>query len=79
MSGVMTERTTEFREWTETIGRRQMQARSYKLGDEYVCIVDNIRPGAPLTRVAAATREEAEAKATEQAKRMLDDTSTAEE
>jgi hypothetical protein len=70
----MTDNAQDFREWTETVGRWQMHARSYKLGDEYICVVDNVSPGATLVRLTAPTREEVETQATEQAKRLLDST-----
>lgn len=44
---------------------------SYRLGDQYVCIVDNVSPGARLARVYGKTREEAEKTALEKAAEML--------
>jgi hypothetical protein len=49
---------------------------SYRLGNEYVCEVDNVSPGARLARVQAPTREEAERRAIEKAHKMLLDTRT---
>ncbi len=47
---------------------------SYKVGDRYHCIIDNVDPGAWIARAEGATREEAEAKATEQAQASLSQT-----
>ena len=44
---------------------------SYKLGSVFHCQADNVSPGATLTRESGATREEAEQKALEVARRRL--------
>jgi hypothetical protein len=44
---------------------------SYRLGDRYICEVDNVSPGARLARAEGATREEAEQQALEMAERRL--------
>jgi hypothetical protein len=44
---------------------------SYKLGDRYVCEIDNVSPGARLARAEGSTREEAERAAIETADRRL--------
>jgi hypothetical protein len=44
---------------------------SYKLGDRYVCEVDNVSPGAQLARCDADTREAAEREALRKAERRL--------
>lgn len=44
---------------------------SYKLGDRFICEVDNVSPGARVARAEAATREEAERAAMESAERRL--------
>jgi hypothetical protein len=44
---------------------------SYKLGDRYVCEIDNVSPGARLARAEGSTREEAERAAIETAERRL--------
>ena len=49
---------------------------SYKLGDRYLCEVDNVSPGARLARGEGATREEAERAALETAERRLARTRT---
>jgi len=44
---------------------------SYKLGDVFHCQADNVSPGATLVRETGATRDEAERKALEVARRRL--------
>ena len=44
---------------------------SYKLGDRYVCEIDNVSPGARVARAEGSTREEAERAAMEAAERRL--------
>lgn len=55
----------------ETAGVWELNVISYKLGDKYLCTVDNVSPGATLARAEGATREEAEAKALEKARAMV--------
>lgn len=49
---------------------------SYKLGERYVCEVDNVSPGARLARGEGAMREEAEKNALTKAEAMLSRTRT---
>ena len=44
---------------------------SYRVGDQFHCVVDNVSPGAWIARATAATREEAEREATQQAEEQL--------
>jgi hypothetical protein len=44
---------------------------SYKLGDRFICEIDNVNPGARVARAEGATREEAERAAMESAERRL--------
>lgn len=44
---------------------------SYKLGNVYVCEVDNVAPGATLVRIKAGTRQEAEQEAVRKAEQMF--------
>ena len=44
---------------------------SYKLGDRFICEIDNVNPGARVDRAEGATREEAERAALESAERRL--------
>ena len=50
----------------------QIHITSYKLDGTYFCSVDNVDPGAVIARSKAGTREEAERRATAQAKKRLD-------
>ena len=44
---------------------------SYKLGDRFICEIDNVSPGARVARAEGATREEAERAAMETAEYRL--------
>jgi hypothetical protein len=44
---------------------------SYKLGDRFICEIDNASPGARVARAEGATREEAERAAMETAEHRL--------
>jgi hypothetical protein len=44
---------------------------SYRLGERFVCEIDNVSPGARLARAEGATREEAEGAAMAVAERRL--------
>jgi hypothetical protein len=47
---------------------------SYKLGERFICEIDNVSPGARVARAEGATREEAERAAMESAERRLGST-----
>ena len=55
----------------QQVGQWKIHIVSYKLGDQYICTVDNVEPGATLARAEASTREEAEKNAIEKAEHML--------
>ncbi len=55
----------------QQVGRWRINIVSYKLGDQYICTVDNVEPGATLARAEGPTREEAEKKAIQRAEEML--------
>jgi dsRNA-specific ribonuclease len=57
-------RTLEFGEW-------KIRLTSYKLGETYYCTADNVDPGARLARGQGASREEAEDRASKQARKLL--------
>ncbi len=44
---------------------------SYRLGDRFICEVDNVSPGARIARAEGASREEAEQAALTTAERRL--------
>jgi hypothetical protein len=44
---------------------------TYKLGDVYYCSIANVDPGARFARADGSTREEAEQRALEKARRYL--------
>ena len=48
-----------------------LRLTSYKLGEVFHCQADNVSPGATLVRETGSTREEAELKALEVARKRL--------
>jgi hypothetical protein len=62
----------EYRERTEPAPPFKMHIVSYRLGDTFYCIVDNVDPGANIARAEAPTREEAESTAIAKAKERLE-------
>lgn len=64
----MTQSVEEHQSRTETVGTWTIRIKSYKLGNGYICTVDNVDSGAVVARATGATREEAETKAVDQAK-----------
>lgn len=56
--------------WLELHGW-PVRLSSYRLGDLYYCVADNVSPGAWLARASGATREEAEQAALDRAGRLL--------
>ena len=64
-------RPEEYQERNMQILDWPVRVTSYKLGEQYVCIVDNVSPGARLSRRYGTTREEAEQLALEDARQML--------
>lgn len=67
-------RVEEYSSRIEEFGRWKMHIVSFKLGDRYICTVDNVEPGATLSRGEGGSREEAEKAAIEKAQHMLEKT-----
>ena len=61
----------EFQERIEPVGSWQIRIISYRLGEEWLCAVDNVDPGAVLSRNQGKTREESESGAIRVAKKKL--------
>ncbi|MGQ0657491.1 MAG: hypothetical protein ACT4NU_05255 [Chromatiales bacterium] len=49
---------------------------TYKIGDQYHCVIDNVSPGATIARTEAGTLEQAESEAIVIAEERLSDTRT---
>jgi hypothetical protein len=64
-------RPQEYLERTESVPPFRIHIVSYRLGDEYFCSVDNVDPGAVITRSKGATRKEAEVKAVTRAQERI--------
>jgi len=56
---------------TLKVGEWAVRLTSYKLGDTYHCTADNLDPGAWLARAQGVTREEAENRASQRARKLL--------
>jgi hypothetical protein len=54
----------------------QVGIASYRIGDRFICEIDNVNPGARLSRSEAPTREDAEQQALASAQRRLERTRT---
>jgi hypothetical protein len=52
----------------------KIRLTSYRLGNTYHCTVDNVDPGAWIARTQGMTREEAESRARERARELLEPT-----
>ena len=63
-----------FREHQEDAFGWKINIVSYRLGERFFCAVDNVDPGARLARGEGTTREEAESRALEKARRNLSQT-----
>ncbi len=53
----------EYRERKESVPPYTVHITSYRLGDVYLCTIDNVDPGAVIARSKGSSREEAEAMA----------------
>lgn len=59
-----TERNVDVNGW-------QVHLASYRLGERFICVADNVSPGANLARIMSNSREDAETKALNRAKELL--------
>jgi hypothetical protein len=67
-------RPQEYLERTESVPPFRIHIISYWLGDVFYCSVDNVDPGAVITRSTGPTRKEAELKAVKRAQVRLEHT-----
>jgi dsRNA-specific ribonuclease len=63
-----------YREHQEEAFGWKINVVSYRLGERFHCTVDNVDPGARLARGEGQSREEAESRALEKARRYLSQT-----
>lgn len=61
-----------YQERKESVPPFQMRITSYKFQDSYYCSVDDVNPGAVISRSNGKTREEAEKKAIASARTRLE-------
>lgn len=74
--GAQTLRPEDYRHRQDELAGWPIGIVSYKLGERYVCEVDNASPGARLARAEGRTQEEAEKNALTKAEAMLSRTRT---
>ncbi|MBI4182514.1 MAG: hypothetical protein HY521_00785 [Proteobacteria bacterium] len=67
-------RPEDYRKREEAVGEWRLGIITYRLGEEYVCEVDNVSPGARLARAKGRTREAAETQALGKARHLLSKT-----
>lgn len=65
-------RPEEYQERIQSVPPFQVHIVSYRLGDEFLCSVDNVDPGAVIARTKGSTRAEAESAALERATKRLE-------
>lgn len=61
----------DYQERTLKVNGWSVNLSSYRAGGVFRCKADNVSPGACLARAQGSTREEAEAKALERARKLL--------
>lgn len=61
----------EYQTRVEKVSEWKIRIVSYKLGDQFICTVDNVDPGATIARATASTRSEAESEAVKKAKEKV--------
>jgi hypothetical protein len=66
------EKTEGYQVREESVPPFRIKITSYKIGDAYHCVVDNVDPGAVIARSEGPTRAEAEGKAVTRARERLD-------
>lgn len=64
-------RAEEYQRRREEVAGWPVGIVSYRLGDRFICEVDNVSPGARIARAEGASREEAEQAALTTAERRL--------
>jgi hypothetical protein len=64
-------RAEEYQRRREELAGWPVGIVSYKLGERFICEIDNVSPGARVARAEGATREEAERAAIATAERRL--------
>ena len=66
----------EYASRVETVGEWRICITSYRLGEKFICKIDNVDPGATIVRAEGKTREQAESSALEKARERVSRTRT---
>jgi hypothetical protein len=64
----------EYSQRTETLNGWPIHIVTYRIGDVYYCMIDNVDPGARFARAQGATRQDLERTALEKAAEYLSQT-----
>jgi hypothetical protein len=64
-------RAEEYQTRTESVGEWKVRLTSYRLGNNWFCVADNVDPGVSIARGNGTSREEAEAMAFECSRERL--------
>lgn len=67
-------RAEEYQRRREELAGWPVGIVSYRLGDRFICEIDNVSPGARIARAEGGTRDEAEREAMATAERRLERT-----
>lgn len=70
----MTMRPEHYEARVERVGEWSIRLTSYKLGNVYFCVADNVDPGAVIARGTGDTREQAESATRETARHLVQKT-----
>ena len=65
------QKPAEYKERKEKVPPFAIHVVSYRLGERWHCVVDNVDPGAVVARAQGATREEAEGEAVGKAREFV--------
>jgi hypothetical protein len=64
----------EYSQRAETLNGWPIHIVTYRIGDVYYCMIDNVDPGARFARAQGATRQDSERTALEKAAKYLSQT-----
>ena len=64
----------DYTERHETMEGWPIHIVTYRIGDKYYCVIDNVDPGARFARAEGGTRDDVERVALEKAKKYLGQT-----
>ena len=66
----------DYKDRIEAVGEWKLRVTSFRLGEKFICKIDNVDPGATLVRTEGETRELAESAALARARERVSRTRT---